>query len=80
MIFLYDNILTLMEKKLSKLKNKMLEVELFIGERLEDLTNDQVLKAVDKKYGSYWVEYAKELLDEFAEEVRATRIADSWGG
>jgi hypothetical protein len=35
---------------------------------------------VDKKYGSYWVNYAKELLDEFAEEIRSTRIADSWGG
>jgi hypothetical protein len=35
---------------------------------------------VDKKYGSYWTSYAKELLDEFADEVRATRIADSWGG
>ena len=80
MIFLYDNILTLTEKKLTKIKDRMLEVELFIGEQLEDLTNDQVLKAVDKKYGSYWVEYAKELLDEFADEIRSTRIADSWGG
>lgn len=80
MIFPYDNILTLTEKKLTKIKDRMLEVELFIGEQLEDLTNDQVLKAVDKKYGSYWVEYAKELLDEFADEIRSTRIADSWGG
>jgi len=69
-----------MEKKLTKIKDRMLEVELFIGEQLEDLTNDQVLKAVDKKYGSYWVEYAKELLDEFADEIRSKRIADSWGG
>ena len=60
MIFPYDNILTLTEKKLTKIKDRMLEVELFIGEQLEDLTNDQVLKAVDKKYGSYWVEYAKD--------------------
>ena len=80
MIFPYDNILTLAEKKLTKIKDRMLEVELFVGEQLEDLTNDQVLKAVDKKYGSYWVEYAKELLDEFADEIRSTRIADSWGG
>jgi len=80
LIFPYDNILTLTEKKLTKIKDRMLEVELFIGEQLEDLTNDQVLKAVDKKYGSYWVEYAKELLDEFADEIRSTRIADSWGG
>jgi|TARA_X000001388_G_scaffold64884_1_gene51199 hypothetical protein len=79
LIFPYDNILTLTEKKLTKIKDRMLEVELFIGEQLEDLTNDQVLKAVDKKYGSYWVEYAKELLDEFADEIRSTRIADSWG-
>jgi hypothetical protein len=72
--------ITLMERQLNKLKDKMLEVELFVGEQLQDLTNDQVIKAVDKKYGSYWVNYAKELLDEFAEEIRSTRIADSWGG
>ena len=65
---------------MNKLKDKMLEVELFVGEQLQDLTNDQVIKAVDNKYGSYWVNYAKEILDEFAEEIRATRIADSWGG
>ena len=69
-----------MERKLGKLKNRMLEVELFVGEQLQDLTNEQVVQAVDKKYGSYWTSYAKELLDEFADEVRATRIADSWGG
>jgi hypothetical protein len=69
-----------MERQLNKLKDKMLEVELFVGEQLQDLTNDQVIKAVDNKYGSYWVNYAKEILDEFAEEIRATRIADSWGG
>jgi len=69
-----------MERQLNKLKDKMLEVELFVGEQLQDLTNEQVVQAVDKKYGSYWVNYAKELLDEFAEEIRSTRIADSWGG
>ena len=65
---------------MNKIKDRMLEVELFVGEQLQDLTNEQVVQAVDKKYGSYWVNYAKELLDEFAEEIRSTRIADSWGG
>ena len=46
-----------MERKLSKLKDRMLEVELFVGEQLQDLTNEQVVQAVDKKYGSYWISY-----------------------
>ena len=54
--------ITLMEKKLNKLKDKMLEVELFVGEQLQDLTNAQVIKAVDKKNGSYWVSFAEELM------------------
>jgi hypothetical protein len=69
--------ITLMERKLNKLKDKMLEVELFVGEQLQDLTNDQVIKAVDEKYGSYWVSFAEELLHEFREEIRAEK-AVSW--
>lgn len=69
--------ITLMERKLNKLKDRMLEVELFVGEQLQDLTNDQVIKAVDKKYGSYWVSFAEELLHEFREEIRAEK-AVSW--
>jgi hypothetical protein len=69
--------ITLMERQLNKLKDKMLEVELFVGEQLQDLTNDQVIKAVDKKYGSYWVNYAKELLLEFQQEIRSEK-AVSW--
>ena len=69
--------ITLMERKWSKLKDRMLEVELFVGEQLQDLTNDQVIKAVDKKYGSYWVNYAEELLLEFQQEIRLEK-AISW--
>tara|TARA_R100001510_G_C7590236_1_gene160183 strand:- start:361 stop:570 length:210 start_codon:yes stop_codon:yes gene_type:complete len=66
-----------MERKLSKLKNRMLEVELFVGEQLQDLTNEQVIQAVDKKYGSYWTSYAEELLLEFQQEIRSEK-AVSW--
>ena len=66
-----------MERKLSKLKDRMLEVELFVGEQLQDLTNEQVIQAVDKKYGSYWTSYAEELLLEFQQEIRSEK-AVSW--
>ena len=62
---------------MNKIKDRMLEVELFVGEQLQDLTNEQVVKAVDKKYGSYWISYAEELLLEFQQEIRSEK-AVSW--
>jgi hypothetical protein len=62
---------------LTKLKNKMMEVELFVGDQLQDLTNNQVIQAVDKKFGSYWTSYAEELLLEFQQEIRSEK-AVSW--
>jgi len=62
---------------LNKIKDRMLEVELFVGEQLQDLTNEQVVQAVDKKYGSYWISYAEELLLEFQQEIRSEK-AVSW--
>jgi|TARA_R110000803_G_scaffold52960_2_gene108840 hypothetical protein len=55
----------------------MLEVELFVGEQLQDLTNNQVIQAVDKTFGNSWVEYAEELLLEFQQELRAEK-AVAW--
>jgi len=62
---------------LTKLKNKMMEVELFVGDQLQDLTNNQVIQAVDKKFGSYWTSYAEELLLEFQQEIRSEK-AVAW--
>ena len=62
---------------MTKLKNKMMEVELFVGDQLQDLTNNQVIQAVDKKFGSYWISYAEELLLEFQQEIRSEK-AVSW--
>ena len=62
---------------MTKLKNKMMEVELFVGDQLQDLTNNQVIQAVDKKFGSYWTSYAEELLLEFQQEIRSEK-AVSW--
>ena len=66
-----------MERILTKLKNKMMEVELFVGDQLQELTNNQVIQAVDKKFGSYWTSYAEELLLEFKQEIRSEK-AVSW--
>ena len=55
----------------------MLEVELFVGEQLQDLTNNQVIQAVEKTFGISWVEYAEELLLEFQQELRAEK-AVAW--
>ena len=47
---------------MSKLSDKLLEVELFVGEQLQDYTNEQVLKQVKIKYGlDMYVEHAKDL-------------------
>ena len=66
-----------MEAVLTRYKDKMLEVELFVGEQLQDLTNNQVIQAVDKTFGNIWVEYAEELLLEFQQELRAEK-AVAW--
>ena len=54
-----------------------MEGELFVGDQLQDLTNNQVIQAVDKKFGSYWTNYAEELLLEFQQEIRSEK-AVSW--
>ena len=54
-----------------------MEEELFVGEQLQDLTNNQVIQAADKKFGSYWTSYAEELLLEFQQEIRSEK-AVSW--
>tara|TARA_R100001377_G_scaffold83104_1_gene64174 strand:- start:1 stop:210 length:210 start_codon:yes stop_codon:yes gene_type:complete len=66
-----------MEALLTRYKDKMLEVELFVGEQLQDLTNNQVIQAVEKTFGISWVEYAEELLLEFQQELRAEK-AVAW--
>jgi len=63
---------------MSRLKDKMLEVELFVGEKLQDLTNEQVIKEVRKHFGSQmFVDYAEELLREFQQELNLERM-QSW--
>tara|TARA_R110000823_G_scaffold265356_1_gene385291 strand:- start:206 stop:415 length:210 start_codon:yes stop_codon:yes gene_type:complete len=66
-----------MEAVLTRYKDKMLEVELFVGEQLQDLTNNQVIQAVEKTFGISWVDYAEELLLEFQQELRAEK-AVAW--
>ena len=60
---------------MSKLSNKLLEVELFVGEQLQDYTNEQVLKQVKIKFGiDMYVDHAKDLLNEFQQEVNLERL------
>ena len=60
------------------LKDKLLEVELFVGEKLQDLTNEQVIKEVRKHFGSQmFVDYAEDLLHEFQQELNIERL-QSW--
>ena len=55
---------------MSRLKDKLLEVELFVGEKLQDLTNEQVIKEVRKHFGSQmFVDYAEDLLHECQQEL-----------
>lgn len=59
---------------MSRLKDILLEVELFVGEKLQDLTNEQVIEEVRKHYGSQmFVDYAEELLEEFRMELDLTK-------
>tara|TARA_S200002703_G_scaffold8600_1_gene8666 strand:+ start:79 stop:267 length:189 start_codon:yes stop_codon:yes gene_type:complete len=59
---------------MSRLKDKLLEVELFVGEQLEDYTNEQVIEKVRRRFGSQmYVQHAEELLEEFRQEVTLIR-------
>ena len=60
------------------LKDKLLEVELFVGEKLKDYTNEQVIEKVRKEFGlQMFVDHAEELLHEFQQEVNLERL-QSW--
>jgi len=60
------------------LKDKLLEVEMFVGDKLADYTNDQVLEKVRKEFGlQMYVDYAEDLLHEFQQEVILERL-QSW--
>jgi len=60
------------------LKDKLLEVELFVGEKLQDYTNEQVIEKVRKEFGlQMFVDHAEELLHEFQQEVILERL-QSW--
>jgi len=56
--------------------NILIEVEQFIGEQLQDYTNDQVIRKVVDKYGVSFKEYAEELLAEFQDEISLHRSQD----
>ena len=56
------------------LKEKLEEVEVFVGEQLQDYTNKQVIEKVRRQFGSQiYVEHAEELLEEFRQEVTLIR-------
>jgi hypothetical protein len=60
------------------LKDKLLEVEMFVGDKLADYTNDQVLEKVRKEFGlQMYVDHAEDLLHEFQQEVILERL-QSW--
>jgi hypothetical protein len=67
---------------MSRLKDKLLEVELFVAEKLQDLTNEQVIKEVRKHFGSQmFVDHAKDVLYEFQQDVNFQRLQErtqSW--
>ena len=56
--------------------NILIEVEQFIGEQLQDYTNDQVIRKVVDKFGVSFKEYAEELLAEFQNEISLHRSQD----
>tara|TARA_R110002020_G_scaffold38592_1_gene115817 strand:+ start:143 stop:337 length:195 start_codon:yes stop_codon:yes gene_type:complete len=60
------------------LKDKLEEVELFVGKQLQDYTNEQVIQKVRKEFGlQMYVDHAEELLNEFQQEVNLERM-QSW--
>jgi hypothetical protein len=60
------------------LKDKLLEVELFVGEKLQDYTNEQVIEKVRKEFGlQMYVNHAEELLYELQQDINFERM-QSW--
>jgi|TARA_B110000285_G_C14605870_1_gene372756 hypothetical protein len=60
------------------LKDKLLEVELFVGEKLQDYTNEQVIEKVRREFGlQMYVNHAEELLYEFQQDINFER-SQSW--
>jgi 5-enolpyruvylshikimate-3-phosphate synthase len=60
------------------LKDKLLEVEMFVGDKLADYTNDQVLEKVRKEFGlQMYVDHAEDLLHEFQQDINFER-SQSW--
>ena len=60
------------------LKDKLVEVEMFVGEKLADYTNEQVIQKVRKEFGlQMYVDHAEELLHEFQQEIRSEK-AVAW--
>ncbi len=60
------------------LKDKLLEVEMFVGDKLADYTNDQVLEKVRREFGlQMYVNHAEELLYEFQQDINFER-SQSW--
>ena len=60
------------------LKDKLLEVEMFVGEKLQDYTNEQVIEKVRREFGlQMYVNHAEELLYEFQQDINFER-SQSW--
>lgn len=53
--------------------NMMIEVEQFIGEQLEDYTNEQVVKQVEQKYGLWWVSFATQKIADYITEYGGSK-------
>ena len=53
--------------------NILIEVEQFIGEELQDYTNEQVVRKVIAKFGISYREYAEALLVEYKAEISLHR-------
>tara|TARA_R110002020_G_scaffold332157_2_gene547554 strand:+ start:3289 stop:3492 length:204 start_codon:yes stop_codon:yes gene_type:complete len=56
--------------------SKLIDVELFIGEQLQDYTNEQVIRKVIDKFGISFKGYAEQLLAEFQDEITLERSQD----
>jgi hypothetical protein len=60
------------------LKDKLLEVEMFVGDKLADYTNEQVIEKVRREFGlQMYVNHAEELLYEFQQDINFER-SQSW--
>jgi len=56
--------------------NILIEVEQFIGEQLQDYTNEQVVRKVIDKYGISFKDYTIKLLLKFHNEVTLHKLLD----